>query len=340
MTPAPSEAGARADARSGAGELRPIFICGCQRSGTTLLAALLGRELPAVVTPESRFFSELIADSRAGSRPWDGPGALARVKTHWRFNLWDMARAVRDRETWLGESESAEALVHRIVSLFARARGIDGWRYWIDHTPENVRYGSTLAAAFPEARFVHIVRDGRAVAHSAMQTLWGPKSPRAAADWWTQRVGYGLALEQALGPRAVRVRYEDLVRAPERTLAAVIRSLGLERGGPSAGPAFEVPRYTARQHRLVNRPPDPSRVMAWRTAMHPADIGQFQASCRDFLAYLGYAPLREFPPQRRSAATRMGRVVRKPFDYLRWRVHRVLPHLRSRHGRSESGHAE
>src|SRR5436190_20440848 len=83
-----------------------------------------------------------------------------------------------------------------------------------------------LAGLFPEARYVHIVRDVRSVALSLveMPKEWGTQTVPEGAARWRHRVGRGHAEGRALGPdRYLEVRYEDLVDEPERELRRILQ---------------------------------------------------------------------------------------------------------------------
>jgi hypothetical protein len=211
--------------------------------------------------------------------------ALRLIRIHWRFKLWNLTvdpdRAPRgsyaDLLTWL-------------VDRYARDRGVEA-STWVDHTPENINYASLLLDLFPKARMVHIVRDGRAVANSILPLDWGPNTVIRAAPWWKAMVREGLALE-ALLPRdqIVRVRYEDLVCAPERTVRWLCDRLGLG-FQPSMLEAngFRPPGYTSGQHELIGQPPDPDRATRWRQTMSGREVELFESLAGDLLSQMGYS---------------------------------------------------
>ena len=99
---------------------------------------------------------------------------------------------------------------------------------WVDHTPSNMQYATTLRRSFPEAAFVHIVRDVRGVAASLMRLDWGPNRCAARSrGTWVQNIAYGLAVERSsMGP-VVRIRYEDLVTNPRATIEELCETLGI-----------------------------------------------------------------------------------------------------------------
>src|SRR5205823_5272444 len=91
---------------------------------------------------------------------------------------------------------------------------------------------------FPSTRFVHLVRDGRDVALSALDwvghgpsvryALWEDEPVAVCALWWGRRVSAGRAAGPTLGPGRYReVQYEALVQRPEGAIRDLARFLAL-----------------------------------------------------------------------------------------------------------------
>jgi hypothetical protein len=265
---------------------RPVLVGGCPRSGTTLLGSLLGTGPTVLTVPEAEFKWTVL---RAAPVDVDGSLDLAAVgaalQRDWRFSLWGI-QAPTPGPSRIGYG----ALLARLVNAHGATVGKPEPEVFIDHTPANVRYAATLSRLLPDARFVHLVRDGRAVAASVLPLDWGPSSVYAAARWWAAQLSFGLAAAAALGPeRVITVRYEDLVSAPEPTLRALRDFLDLP-DVASTATDYQVQRYTARQHERVGAPPDPSRVDAWRDVLAPRRVEEFEAFTADLLTYLDYTP--------------------------------------------------
>ncbi len=283
----------------------PIFIGGCDRSGTTLLGSILGSHPACVVTPESPFKTDVIS-SLPGTGDGAGQPALEAIGRHWRFKIWNH-RLPRD----LRPGTYAEAL-HAVVASYAASHDRPADARWVDHTPNNLRFAPTLLALFPGARFVHMVRDGRAVAASVMPLDWGPSTAYFAAPWWVERVAYGLAAESSLGPeRVLRVRFEELVTRPEDTIGRVLEFAGLDPDPAVFGtPQGVRPAYTSKQHALIGRPVDPSRATAYRSKLSRRDIEVFEWGSKEFLTLLGYEQeygVRAAPPTRSERLAAMAR---------------------------------
>jgi hypothetical protein len=164
---------------------------------------------------------------------------------------------------------------------------------WIDHTPRNMNFASTISEEFPDGRFVHIVRDGRAVAASLLRVDWGPNTIDEAARMWLVRLSYGLAAEAATEGviPVTRVRYEDLVAEPEPTLRRLCEQLELEYHPDmvEAG-GFTPPASSRSIHELVGRSPEPDRTEAWRRELTARQIEIFESIANDALRMVGYAP--------------------------------------------------
>ncbi len=266
--------------------LRPIFIAGCERSGTTLLGSLLGAAPGAITVPESLFRLPAMREFDRGASAAE---ALRRMVGHGRFVHWGVSRS--PDEALAPDATFGDAM-NLLVGRYSAAHGVENPRVWVDHTPCNVRHALFNAAQFPGARFVHLVRDGRAVAASLMAVNWGPNTIHAAAGFWIDRLAHGLALETcALADRTIRVRYEDLLDRPEATLRRLCDFCGLEFTPQMlAGGRFDVPEVTRYQHALVGRPPDTSRATAWEAKLSAREVEIFEHTAGEMLALLGYAP--------------------------------------------------
>jgi Sulfotransferase family len=262
--------------------MKPIFVGGCGRSGTTLLAAMLAGHSRVVAPPEAQFLVEGIA---AGG---DDPAAFAAsVSASWRFRLWDLPAALPGELA--AEGTAPAGIMGGLARAYAERNGRGGAQRWVDHTPMNVGFAPTLLAAFEDAPMVHIVRDPRAVVASVLPLDWGPATARAGARWWLSVIAMGLAAEAAFPQRLVRVRYEDLVRDPRGTLEQLCPALELElEPGMGEASATSLPAYTKGQHALVGRAPDPARIEAWRGQLSAAEVATIEAEVRDVPTMLGY----------------------------------------------------
>ena len=195
-----------------------IFICGAQRSGNTLMRVMLDSHPRICCGQELRVLPQVAQLYRLVSGPlryvMDGYGnASSDVRNMFR------------------------AFIEGLVENYRRAQ--DKPR-WAEKTPQNVGSMVALGEIFPEARFIHMLRDGRDVACSLVTQDWrNPetglqldyvKNMNAAARHWRGLVM--LAREQAahpsLGGRVLEIRYEALVTETAATMREVLAFLGEE----------------------------------------------------------------------------------------------------------------
>ena len=130
------------------------FVVACSRSGTTLLRAMLDSHPELAIPPESHFLAALLREPLTPSE------FLSFLETHERFIAWDLP--IEDvRQAFLddGVSDKASA-VRALYASYARRQGKPRWG---DKTPGYVRRIRELSELLPEAKFIHLIRDGRDV---------------------------------------------------------------------------------------------------------------------------------------------------------------------------------
>ena len=268
------------------------FIVARGRSGTTLLRAMFDAHPDMAIPNESHF---VVQFARHRGRYESGGGfdreSFARdVLDHWAFKRWGLP----DDEV-LAALETAPpadlpAAIRDVFATYARHHGKS--RYG-DKTPSYVLSVGLLASTFPEARFIHLIRDGRDVALSYLDTDFGSRTLGQAAIYWDRFVRAGRAAGARLGPERYReVRYEDLVTDPERVLTELCAFVGVE---------FDerMIRYHERADRLVPslshnehhrnlyKPPT-SGLRDWRRDLAARDVAVFEALAGELLEELGY----------------------------------------------------
>jgi hypothetical protein len=162
-----------------------------------------------------------------------------------------------------------------------------------------------------------------------MSLDWGPNTVFFAARWWARQISPGLAAEGCFGPEKVlRVRYEDLLAAPESELKKICRFSGIAyTDAMHTASGFRLPAYTAAQHgRLETGRLDQDRAHGWRQALTPEQIALFEYATGDLLTYLGYRLENAWPAAPRPAALAAAGVG----EALQWTKNRVRRLLRKR----------
>lgn len=266
----------------------PVFIGGCGRSGTTMLGDLLGAHPRHVCLPETSYKFTLLRAWKWRQAGRDGQRAVAWLEQQPKYRELGIDLGPAADVAGLGFRD----LFQRLAAAYARQVGRADPVAWIDHTPQNVQIGAVLFEEWPDARLVHLVRDGRAIAASVLPLDWGPSNVVSAAQWWMKALAHGLSLEARYPGRVLRVSYEDLVRQPEPLLRRICEFAGVEFDAAMLhGGGLRLPPSTAEQHSLVGKPPSPSRLDAWRQALSERQIELFEAEVGQLLTLFGYQPV-------------------------------------------------
>lgn len=289
------------------------YVVGAERSGTTLVRALLDAHPAMAIPPESDFLVPLLRSRRRYER--DGDLVRDRVvedvapPAGWDVDVGDVRRAAT-------VADDVPGVVRELQRAHARAHGAERWG---DKTPIHLTHVSLLADAFPEAVFVHVVRDPRDVAASLRDVEWGPDGLVAAADRWRRWVVRGRRQLGALGPgRHIELRYEELAAEPERVLRSLLPTLGLPWDAavldhPARAAELLATTPAATDHGSL-REPVTAGLRDWRRDMPAGDVAVVEAVVGRALVDLGYSPSGHGLPWRRrlavlAAARRIGASV-------------------------------
>jgi hypothetical protein len=283
------------------------FVVGATRSGTTLLRLMLDAHPEIAIPSETHFIPDLIKarEKHGASRE----RMLEMLTSHRRCGDFRIeASELSDRWGVLEAEGSLDgpAAVREFFKVYGEKHG--GPPRWGDKTPGYVKRMREIQEYLPEARFIHLIRDGRDVALSILKQSFGPETIEAAAERWRGRVLRGRAQQPYLG-YYMEVKFEDLVLDTEGELRRICEFIELDFDPAMLGyhetaaerlkeKARELPRGPGRDPQSAERrmqshvktfePPNPSLVGGYRTKMDPADQAAYEALAGDLLIELGY----------------------------------------------------
>ncbi|MFI0410100.1 sulfotransferase family protein [Actinomadura sp. 3N508] len=272
---------------------RPIFVLGCPRSGTTLLQQMLHSHRRIAFPSETRFvYTSYEARHRFGDLEDEANRrALAewitRGDTKFRVLELDAEEVIEEIVHGPPTLGSALAIVFR---AYARRHGKPRWG---DKRPSYFRRVPMLRRMFPDAQFVHLVRDGRDAVSSLMRMPWFDGDIYAAALTWREAVDMGKRLGPRLGPGTFyELRYEDLVADPEHELQRLCIFLD-EEYDPEMTKAYRHARRTVpsarRWHLRTHEEPNSRNVGAWRDRLHGPEADLVEHVLASRLLDHGYA---------------------------------------------------
>lgn len=276
----------------------PLFIVGANRSGTTLLRLMLNAHPRIGIPDELNFMNPSMAEN--WGRGTDTREEFRqRVRWHLENNIEANAFPGLDRAT-LKDRLVEQATVYNHREVYEKSLSIwaqhHGKARWGEKSPGNLFYVRVLLDMFPDAQFIHLVRDPRAGVHSMLRTsFFGDDATfNALIRRMCLREGLNLA-EEMPSNQWIRIHYEDLLSNPEATLRTLCSFLG-----EAYDPSMLLYHRDAKKYmsdaaaREFNdaalRPIDASKISEWRKHLSREEAALVEAICAEEMRELGYTP--------------------------------------------------
>jgi hypothetical protein len=280
-----------------------LFIVGCQRSGTTLLQRVVNAHPQITVFNQTGWISDFF-EMRTGPAG-DGlitpeliPALLQRQQFRKGLKKVGIGRKELEGLLGTGASMTLGRFVTGIFDLYGQRqeKALVG-----DKTPKYIRSIRTMHELWPEARFVHLIRDGRDVCLSTLNweknaallrqsfSTWDEHPVISAALKWEWNVRLGREAGQSLAPGLYcEMRYEALVHQPTEECARLCAFLNVPydehmvrfyEGRTKSKPDLDAKKGW--------RPITPG-LRNWRTQMTAENVELFEAAAGGLLEELGY----------------------------------------------------
>lgn len=219
---------------------QPIFILGNPRSGTSLLRLMLSCHPDIIIPPESHFFLWL-ENKYKNMNPMadDLEEFFIDLYKSRKFETWDISKQSIIETIKKDNIKSFADLIACIYITYGNAVGKNNFKYWGD---KNKLWKENLHKTilyFPNAFFIHLVRDGRDVACSFIDlaikgstSIYAPKLPSQISDianrWKTNVNFINEFLIDIPKSNQLTIRYEDLVLNTQATLHEIMQLLSIE----------------------------------------------------------------------------------------------------------------
>ena len=203
----------------------PVFIVGMNGSGTTMLLdclnnhpQLYGFPLETKILP--LYLKKLgkygdLADDANFKRLWDD------LRDIIYFRATNGGTPPPLPPDWAAREHTFAAALDGIFRHFAKT---EGKSRWCEKSPMYALHMEDFGREFPDAKFIHVIRDGRDCAHS-FRRRWH-YTPQKTMHRWKSVVRKARASGAKLGDRYIEVRYEDLTDAPVENMRRICAFLG------------------------------------------------------------------------------------------------------------------
>jgi hypothetical protein len=250
-------------------EASPIFIGGSPRSGTTLMRVIIDSHQLFCCGPESNMLRYL------------DPIKFQDITLAWLPKNFDM-----DKNEVLEMVGQSASLAEFMDTFFEKYRQQRGTQRWADKTPINVHYINFIFHYFPNAHFIHMIRDGRdsissmrhfprhKIVNGELVPIDVTNPISHCAETWVEYVNAGLAHRD--DSRYHEVKYEQLVQHPDDTLRELCKDLNI----PFDENMLEFYRSKAKSRDVKRMPQNPeatqpifsSSMGRWKDDLSPDEL--------------------------------------------------------------------
>ncbi len=310
----------------------PVFVAGLERTGTSLLYALLASHPGLAMTRRTNlwryFYNQYgdLADAENLERCLD---VMMRYKR--------IVKLAPDRARIEREFRAGKPTYARLFELIEQhhAERI-GKSRWGDKSLHTERYAAPIFAAYPGARIIHMMRDPRD-RYASVQTRWEKRlggTGAGTAEWLSS--AHFATVNAARFPDRYRViRYEDLAASPEDTMRDVCAFIDepfdtamFTMGGASEfRDAGSNSSYGARPAGVIST----GSIGRYQEVLTPPQVAFIERVARKDMERLGYEPIQA----RLSGSERLKYTgVVLPVELVRLMGSRLRYGWRNRTGRS------
>ena len=301
----------------------PVFEIGVARSGTTILSLMLDSHPRIAIPYESHFFFFFYQRRESINEQLKQPDrrqeVVQGILNEKYVKEWDYTPDIGDIN--LSNCIDLAETIREIYLAYARHHGKD---IWGDKTPSYITHIDVLNNLFPDAKYIHLVRDGRDVALSLMQQWFGPDDFITALNFWKERVTVGYKMLAMLpADRVFTLRMEDLAEAPEERVRALCQFLEVDYTPDmltafSKRAASKVGDRIDSHHAGLSGPLDIGNVTKWKTSLSGPDQAIAWEYAGNILRELGYPSGRT-----RHWAKTLYKIKHRLLEVLIWRARRL-----------------
>lgn len=273
-----------------------FFIIGCPRSGTTLFQSMLASHPEVILPAETGFYLLLYTKyySQWGEL-FTSENFEKAIETSLNFyRIKDLnldSNTIRAK--CQNKSQSWETIFLAILATYAEKHHV---KRIGEKSPRHYECLGLLKERFPQAKFIHMIRDPRAVVLSLMNAPFGSDRIGNSCNIWQEAIYVHCQYADTLGSERYRVvKYEDLVFQPEETLKQICDFLNLEFSSQML--QFDRRKELGFNQRYLEhmsntlKPIFTSSIDRWQNELNSSQIAIIQAVLAKEMQLLNYQPI-------------------------------------------------
>lgn len=274
---------------------QPLFIISCGRSGTTLMRSMLVAGGQIAIPMETQILHLLpmkFISARRGGWKEQVRTVISSFEIHPNFPLWNtnLANAYQNAIALPDEERSLSRIIDEVYMTYAN-HAFPQAKIWGDQSPLHTFYLPYIHRIFPNAKYLHMIRDGRDVVTSLV-TRFGDGFLFEAVHRWLVSIKRTQQFQRKISPdQYMEVRYEELVRDPENTLKKVCAFIGIDYS-PIMLDYWKLPSTVEHKHKSfhvnLGKPIFESSIGKWKDILSPVQQDYVSSKLNRELKKKGY----------------------------------------------------
>ena len=218
---------------------KPIFIVGCPRSGTTILAKILNNHSQIASATEIHFFNHLTKLKKYNWQNIDDNFLKTLFK---ETRIEDFCSLLKvDFEEFKAQFESITITNSLAIEEQNQKRIFDTLMLLLlkrnnkevccEKTPQHLLSVAKILSLYPDAKIIHLVRYGRDTVNSLVKMPWRPEGLLNNSRFWKQYAKTGMQLSERYTQSSNNfhsLKYEDLLLNPQESIKALCNFVELE----------------------------------------------------------------------------------------------------------------
>jgi len=281
--------------------MKPVFILGAPRSGTTFLASLLEKTVYGAPF-ETHFISKYyhLLENYGDLTDYKKFNKLVTdILTERAVMQWDLYLDNKSFFKELGNNISFSSITDQ---LCLKAAVKKGYKSWGDKTPGYVGEFDIIKSLFPDSKYIYIVRDGRDVALSLLLKDWGPNNIYYCAEYWAElNKDSTQLLELAANGQLYFLTYEDLLDNVKTHIEKIYKFLDM--------------KYSQKDIDELSQTVQKGNYNKWKQKMSTFQIRIFESLAGNSLKKFGYETA--YKEQKVSLIYRLGYMCHNLFFRIR-----------------------
>jgi hypothetical protein len=273
----------------------PFLLVFDSRSGSTFLANLLVKFVGAAIPPETNFITALLSkyEKETIDNDSDLKQTIDIIYQDNKFSDWKLDRA--ELENYIDRSFplTIRDLILEICTLYKQNNYPNSQFFGLKKGVYLTKHRE-MKQLFPQAKFVGITRDGRAVFNSKKHSIYSvtgkpfETDPDRAAKEWCRIYSFLQEVIQKYPTEIINIQYEKMIEDPDSVIAELREFFNISEVKEFGDNSYVISERYRNLHKNVKKEPLEKRITAWQQTLSAEEIYAFESVAYKQLLLAGY----------------------------------------------------